>query len=482
MTILRARDGWDRGALGAAVAVTLFAALWRFPWLTAEDLWFDEVFSVVLASQEPGELLRRAVADQTNPPGFYLLLWGWMKIGSVGEGWIRALPALAGTLTVPAIVALGRSVGLRWSAALLGGLLAAVSPLLLAMSLEVRAYAPLALLSAISLALASRLASRSATADRAGGGRLRLTLAVVDVGLVMLHYFGALVVVARVAAAGLATRGADREGRRRVRRDALLAAVPAAVALALWLAVVLLLAPRDRVGVNAAWIPLPDAAAVLAFGSTLIGTFDTASGALGVSAILLGAIAVAGVAAARDEQAPWLLTAATIPLALVIAAGVLSGRSLWVARYLIIVLPAALLLVAALPSMLPVHWRTPALVGLAGWACLAGLFDTRTRQAKPDWSRIVPSLATGGPTTICVNEPFVGLPLQYHAIRRQVPLTVQEMAPCAASRTADWVMYRPATEGSLDVIRSAGGRVGEARPLETELPPLVLRRLEWLAP
>lgn len=468
--------------MGAVLALTVFAALWRFPWLTAEDLWFDEVFSVVLASQEPGELLRRAVADQTNPPGFYLLLWGWMRLGSVGEAWIRVLPALAGTLTVPAIVALGRSSGLRWSAALLGGLLAAASPLLLAMSLEARAYAPLALLSAISLALAARLARRDATARHSGALRLRLTLAAVDVGLVMLHYFGAFVVVARVIAAGLSTRDAEREARRRVRRDALLTALPAAAALALWLAVVILLAPRDQVGVNAAWIPLPDAAAVLAFGSTLIGTFDTAAGALGVSAILLGAVAVAWVAAARHEQAPWLLVAATLPVALVIVAGLLSGRSLWVARYLVIVLPAALLLVAALPSRLPAPWRTPALLGLAGWACLAGLFDTRTRQAKPAWSRIVPSLGAGGPTTLCVNEPFVGLPLQYHAIRRNVPLTVQEMEPCAASRSADWVMYRPGTEGSLDLIRSAGGRVGEARPLETELPPVVLRRVEWLAP
>ena len=86
MTIPRARDGWDRRALGAVLALTVFAAFGRFPWLTAEDLWFDEVFSVVLASQDLGELLRRAVADQTNPPGFYLLLWGWVRLGSVDEG------------------------------------------------------------------------------------------------------------------------------------------------------------------------------------------------------------------------------------------------------------------------------------------------------------------------------------------------------------------------------------------------------------
>ena len=475
MTIPRARDGWDRRALGAVLALTAFAAFGRFPWLTAEDLWFDEVFSVVLASQDLGELLRRAVADQTNPPGFYLLLWGWVRLGSVDEGWIRALPALAGTLTVPAIVALGRSVGLRWSAALLGGLLAAVSPLLLAMSLEVRAYAPLALLSAISLALASRLAS----AERAQSPRLRVTLAAVDVGLVMLHYFGALVVLARVVAASLAARGAMREEGRRVRRDALLTALPAALAILLWLAVVILLAPGDRVGGNAAWIPLPNAAAVLAFGSTLIGSFDITIGVLGVGVLFLIAFAVALVAASRSKQAPWLLVAALLPLALTFVAGAVSGRSLWVARYLIIVLPALLLLVAALPSTLPRGWRTPALVGLAGWACLAGFFDTRTRQAKPAWSRIVPSLATGGPTTICVNEPFVGLPLQYHAIRRIVALTVQEMAACVASRTADWVMYRPGTESSLEAIRGAGGALGGARALGTELPPVVLRRLEW---
>lgn len=465
------------------LALTVCAALWRLPWLTAEDLWFDEVFSVVLASQDLGELLRRALADQTNPPGFYLLLWGWVRLGTVDEAWIRALPAIAGTLTVPAVVALGRAVGLRWSAALLGGLLAAVSPLLLAMSLEARAYAPLALLSAVSLALASRVASRLesgvAGAGRADARGLRVSLAAVDVGLVMLHYFGALVVLARVVAVGFAARGAAREVGRRVRRDALLTALPAALALMIWVAVVLLLAPGDRVGGNAAWIPRPDAAAVLAFGSTLIGTFDLTLGALGVSAALLGAIVVAVAAAARTRQAPWLLVAALFPLALTLVAGALSGRSLWVARYLIIVLPALLLLVAALPSALPAGWRAPALVGLAGWACLAGLFDTRVRPAKPAWSSIVRSLAAGGPATICVNEPFVGLPLQYHALRQGVPLAVHEMAACVESRTAVWVMYRPGTEVSLDAIRDAGGRLGAARALGTELPPVTLRRLGW---
>jgi len=464
--------------------LTLAAALWRFPWLTAEDLWFDEVFSVVLASQDLGELLRRAIGDQTNPPGFYLLLSGWMRLGSVDEWWVRALPALAGTLTVPALVALARALRCDWGTALLGGLLAAVSPLLLAMSVEVRAYAPVALLATISLTLAVRVATDPraphATRDRA-------LLAATDVALVMLHYFGALVVAARVLSAFLVARApadtantADGADAPRIRRDAILTALPAAVLLATWIAIVVAQA-SDRVGTNASWIPVADVATALSFASQVVGTFGTRGGAIGVGALVLLALLLplGRRATTARAAAPWLLSAALVPVVIVLGASLLTGRSLWVARYLIVVLPALLLLVAGVPAALPPRWRAAGTTLLAGWAIAAGTLSIGLRQQKPAWSRIVPALTAGGSTTACVNEPFVGLPLQYHALRTGAPLSVFEIATCASARTGDWVVLRPGTEGSLEALRTARGAPGAARALGTELPSLLVIRLEW---
>ena len=463
-----------RGAIVAVVLLTLFAALWRFPFLTGENLWFDEVFSVVLASQELGELLRRTIADQTNPPGFYLLLWAWTHAGGFSESWIRALPAIAGTLTVPAVVALGRTVRLPWGAAMLGGLLAAVSPLLVSMSLEARAYAPVALLCALSLTLATRLAASRVN----GHPRGRLALGVLDAALVMLHYFGALAVLARVAGALLVSRDFPGATGRAIRRDAVLSALPAALALVAWGVIVLAAATGERLGGNATWIPAPDVSAVLAFGSQVIGSWGGGWGALSLALLLAAAVALAW----RTRHGPWLLAAALLPMLLVLAVSLLSPRSLWVPRYLIVAVPAWLLLIGALPWAVPRPARTAALATIAGWAITTGLFGALGRQPKPDWIRIISPLAAGGPTTICVNEAYVGLPVQYHALKTGAALSVLDLAQCAQVKRPGWVLMRQGTDASLGGVRDAGARLGPVRALATELPPLVLQRLEWPAP
>lgn len=475
MTTPGRSGGTPRWAPWALLALTLLAACWRFPFLTAQDLWFDEVFSVVLASQDIPELLRRALADQTNPPGFYLALWGWMHVGGVEEWWIRTLPALAGTLTVPVVVLLGRALGMRWGTALVGGLLAVVSPLLVTMSVEVRAYAPLALLTTLSLLLAVRARDGQAPGRRGAA----LALGVVDGLLVLLHYFGALVVVSRIIAAFVDARGEAPDTRRRVRAQAMTSALPAALLLAAWFAIVLSGSAGDSFGGNAAWIPAPGAAALLGFGSLVVGTFGSALGAWAIALVLVAAT----LAAVRRPRGTWLIVPFALPLILVLVAGAITGRSLWVGRYLVVALPAALLLLAdlaaAMGRRLPAPWRAAPTALLAAWAVAAGGIALSEGPAKPPWSRIVPALAAGGPVTVCVNEPYVGLPLQYHAVRSRVPVRVAELRECAPGIGRAWVMLRPGTESSLAPLRERGARPGVARSLGTELPPVTLKRLDW---
>jgi len=450
---------WARWTL---VALVLAAAWLRLPGLTAEEPWFDEIFSIVLASQDLPELLRRAVADQTNPPGFYLLLWAWTRLGGFDLAWLRLLPALAGTLTVPALALAARATGASWSGALVAGALVAVSPLSLAMSSEVRAYTPLLLLATLAIAAAA--------------GRRPVALALCGVALVAMHYFGALV----VAALALGALWAD--PRRPMR--ALLPALPAALALATWGVLVGASADGGAVGGNAAWIPAVGLRALPSFGSVIIGTFGTSWGRAAVPAaffltlVLAGREALAEAKGTDTRSVRLVIAAAVIPLALVALAIAATGRALWVPRYLIVAIPGWVLLMQRAVDR-PGRWRTVVIGALLAWAGLAGPFAEQGRVRKSSWSLLARALTAGGPRTVCVNEPFVGLPLRYHAVSLRLPLTVLDLADCLPTRGADAIILRETTSASLDRLRSAGADPGSARDLGTALPATAIVALNW---
>lgn len=454
-----AAPAWARSAL---VAITVAAAWLRFPGLTAEEPWFDEVFSIVLASQELPELWRRAVADQTNPPGFYLLLWGWTRLGGFDLAWMRLLPLLAAVLTVPAMGLAARASGLGWSGAIVAAALAAASPLMFAMSAELRAYAPLALATALTLAAAAR---RRPVATAVGG-----------MLLVSLHYFGAFVVVAFLLAA-------LREDRRRW-RAAVGTALPAGLMLGAWLFVVTRAADAGRFGGNAAWITPPGARGLFSFGSQAVGTFGTTLGAVIVLTMLVVALVIAVRSARRGgphDRIGDAIVFAVAPLLLVALLAAVTGRELWVARYLIITLPAWWLLLAHAVVRAPGRWREAALAALLTWSSLAGIHADRSRTPRTAWSRVARALTAGGPRTICTNESYVALPLRYQALGSGIPLTVLDLPDCTAGRAPDAMVLRPGTEAALEGLSGTGARTGMPRALGTSLPATLLVPLEWPA-
>ena len=447
---------WARWTL---VAITLAAGWSRLPGLAAEEPWFDEAFSIILAAQDLPELWRRTVADQTNPPGFYLLLWGWTRLGGFDLAWMRLLPALAGLLTVPATALAARASGLGWTAALAAATFAAGSPLLFAMSSELRAYALVGLLSALLVAAAAH--------------RRQALVATLGAGLVMLHYFGALL----VAAVALGRLWRDR----RDGRPAILAGLPAAMLLGGWLLIVRAAAGAGRgIGGNASWIASAGPARFTSFGGELLATWGTRVGAVLGALVLAGALAVA-LRRARGP-APELriaLAAAVAPLAMVIAAELVGGRALWINRYLIITVPAWCLLLAQLIDALRGRWRETALAALLTWSALGGIHAERTRVQKTAWSRVARSLTAGAPRTICTNESYVALPLRLQAVQHALPLTVLDLAECTAATRPSAMLLRPGTERSLDRLRAVGAVPGPARDLGTALPETRLVPLRW---
>lgn len=138
--------GWPLKA--SLILITAVAACVRFCGLGAESFWLDEATSLLLARMDLREMVGWTAAD-VHPPLYYSLLHYWLALGT-NEVAIRALSALAGTLTVPFVYGIGRLLFGRatgWVAALL----LALSPFHLWYSQEARMYALVAFLTTCSV-------------------------------------------------------------------------------------------------------------------------------------------------------------------------------------------------------------------------------------------------------------------------------------------------------------------------------------------
>ncbi|HEX8646068.1 MAG TPA: glycosyltransferase family 39 protein [Thermoleophilaceae bacterium] len=250
--------------------------------MDAQSFSGDELFSAWLMEMGFGDMLDTVPESEATPPVFYVLEWLAVQLFGTGEVGMRLLPALCGVLTVPALyltgaLAASRRVGLAAAA------LAAVNPLLVWYSQEARAYAPMILLVAISLACLAAVA-------RGGGRRWAVGWAVASAAALATHYFAAFVVMAG-ALWLLRSRAHD------LRTRLAAVAVPSAVGLAL---VPLALHQSEAVGDEGAVGPgslLERLAAIPK--SFLVGYSLPAEAVVVIAVALLAAAAL--VLAARSE-------------------------------------------------------------------------------------------------------------------------------------------------------------------------------------
>ena len=71
------------GRLAAAVAALLLSACFAWTCRRASlesTVWADELFSLTLAAQSPARIVELTAAD-FHPPGYYLALKVWLKLG-----------------------------------------------------------------------------------------------------------------------------------------------------------------------------------------------------------------------------------------------------------------------------------------------------------------------------------------------------------------------------------------------------------------
>jgi hypothetical protein len=139
-----APSGSSRWVLGAAALIVMAGAAIRFAALST-SIWFDESVTVKDVSGSFGQMLHRVVNHEASPPFYFVCLWIWRHlVGDTGAD-LRALSALAGTITIAlAFYVARRRLGPR--AGLILAACVAVSPVLVYYSTEMRVYGVLVLI------------------------------------------------------------------------------------------------------------------------------------------------------------------------------------------------------------------------------------------------------------------------------------------------------------------------------------------------
>jgi uncharacterized membrane protein len=211
-------------------------------YLSRGDISLDEPFTIFYAQQDLPSLLGM-LSTENNPPLWFLVLHGWIRIFGMSVFSVRFLPMLCSSLTAVVLYFTGKNF-FNLRTGLLASLLFTFSGYSLLFSHEARVYALFGGLTAVSFYLFFRLYK---TPGRSLFSAWPLALA--NLLLVYSHFFGFLVI--GVQAACLA---ASREARTRL-AGPFLASV--AADLLLYLPYAGILWSRFHASAGGTWIPEP---------------------------------------------------------------------------------------------------------------------------------------------------------------------------------------------------------------------------------
>lgn len=150
---------------GVGLLIVLAGALWLWH-LSASSLFADEALSWRESAHSLSQLITGVKHAELNPLGYFVFLHAWIKVApSDSEFWLRVPSVIAGLGMVGAVVWFTTLVAGR-SAALLAGLLAALSPYLYDYAQEVRSY--IFVMLALTIAAAALLQAERSEDHRNG--------------------------------------------------------------------------------------------------------------------------------------------------------------------------------------------------------------------------------------------------------------------------------------------------------------------------
>ena len=127
-----------RWLLAGAVIILWLAFGLRLYHLNTQSIWWDEGHSIFVASHPLSQIPTLPAMD-VHPPAYFALLNVWLVLTGYSQFALRFQSVTFGLLTVALLWRFARHLSSGW-AALLAGLFAAISPLYVAYSQEVRSY------------------------------------------------------------------------------------------------------------------------------------------------------------------------------------------------------------------------------------------------------------------------------------------------------------------------------------------------------
>lgn len=353
--------------------------------LGADSLWYDETVSVYLAGSPAGELLRHTAGD-IHPPGYYVLLRGWLIATGFGDGRAGAqghvLEFMAaffslffGVLLIALVCTAARRLAGRGTG-LVAGALVALSPFNVWYSQEVRMYTLAAAVGVVALgSLALAVSSGRRQENAAASRRAWLVYAIAAaVGMYVVYYFAFLLLPAVVWAIAYTRRT------RRALGPLLLANLGAVALYAPWLPIAWRQATDPPVP---PWRTTPNAWHALVESWTALSLGQSAPRWLWpvlVATALLVAVGLIRLArsAGNDDARPvgpgpaaGVAAAAFGPLALIL--GLSTVTPLYHVRYLFTYSPTLYVLLAAGLVAVARRWRPLAAVFALLWVLAAGV-------------------------------------------------------------------------------------------------------------
>lgn len=352
-----------RPALILLIVLAGFAL--RLYQLGADSLWYDETVSTALAGSPLPGLIRHTAGD-IHPPGYYVLLRGWLTLAGYPNG--RADPTgnglefmagffslFWGVILIALVYALARRLTGRRTAALLGATLAALSPYNVWYSQEVRMYTLGAALGALALyalwrAVEGRPSAphplsplprggvREGSSGMASAGRWWIVYAVAAAaGMYTLYYFAFLLIPLSLWALVVVLRG------RQPIWSWLLAHAGAVLLYAPWVLVAWRQATEPPVP---PWRTAPDLLPALRESWTALSLGQSAPGWLWPVLLLTLALYALGLWRLRSRAALALVLATFGPLALILVISLIA-TPLYHVRYLFTYSPAYYVVLAA---------------------------------------------------------------------------------------------------------------------------------------
>jgi mannosyltransferase len=366
-----------------------------------------------------------------NPPLYFLLLDGWMRVFGGSEAGIRSLSAVFGTATIPLAYVIGRRLA-NPRVGLVAAALVAFNPLMVWFSQEARPYALLVLLTGVSFLLFARALERPS-------GRVLAGWAVASGLAFATHYFAGLVILPELV--WLAYR--VRPWRRVAAAAAGFAVVP--------IVLIPLVATQGQLQ-DYSFVK-GEALATRVFAQVpkqwLVGYDAPAEAAVVVASAVAAVLAVwLAVTAAgdRERRAAFLggaVALAALAIALVMA---LLGADYYLSRYVLAAwLPLALVVAVGLSARRAGIAIAAALCGV--WLFVVISVNTRPELQRDDWRGIARAMGVPDPhgRAVVVSPINGSIPLRLYLPRSTT-------FPAAGARV-----------GEIDVVAVAPREAGATR-------------------